>query len=84
MSDSADEDSCSEACLSNPVMYCFVSVKILKRYTISTKKDKGMEKKLQKNMQNDEIDLLQLFMMLKSHLLMILAVGLLTGLLSGL
>ena len=43
-----------------------------------------MEKKLQKNMQNDEIDLLQLFMMLKSHLLMILAVGLLTGLLSGL
>ena len=37
-----------------------------------------MEKKLQKNMQNDEIDLLQIFMMLKSHLLMILAVGLLT------
>lgn len=35
-------------------------------------------------MQNDEIDLLRLFMMLKSHILMIMAAGLLMGLLSGL
>lgn len=42
-----------------------------------------MEKKTQRNMENDEIDLIRLFMVLKSHILKILAVGLLTGLLSG-
>lgn len=42
-----------------------------------------MEKKLQKNVQNNEIDLIRLLMMLKSHILMILAAGMLAGLLSG-
>lgn len=42
-----------------------------------------MEKKLTNDVQNDEIDLLRLFMALKQNILLILVVGLLGGLLSG-
>lgn len=42
-----------------------------------------MDKKTQRNTQNNEIDLIRLLLVLKKHVLLILAVGLLTGLLAG-
>lgn len=43
-----------------------------------------MENKMIRDAENDEIDLLRLFMVLKQNILLIIAVGLLGGLLSGL